>query len=300
MDVNLEQFWLTIEVRLVFVLMVLYAFIGLSYLAQSFSAIGARFWKWGRFTDYTLGVVLISHLGLILLRAYEIGDWPIQTKYECLSWFAFCNIFSYLIIKFWVINKKIPHLYFPGFIVSILSGFALYIALLSPKFSPLVTPLSPALQSQWYFWHVVIAFGAYAFFVTAAALNFPLIFFSWYSEWMENILGENMTVKQARNWLDVAIHKFILWGFPLMTFGVISGAAWADEAWGRYWSWDPFEIMALMTWTAYFLYLHAMATRWRKIWGPVFNLLGFFLMLTTFMGSGFLTNLFGLYSRHAY
>lgn len=64
--------------------------------------------------------------------------------------------------------------------------------------------------------------------------------------------------------LDSLAYRTIAFGFPIWTFGVIAGAIWAEQSWGRYWGWDPKETSAFLTWVAYAVYLHARATRgWR-------------------------------------
>lgn len=186
----------------------------------------------------------------------------------------------------------------PGIFVTMLSIAALFLAV--NKYSPVVTPIAPALQSPWYFWHVLIAFGAYAVFVVGCSVELSYLIIK--------ALGS-----AKKSWEDFGLpsadvetfhglsYKLILLGFPLLTFGIISGAAWADQAWGRYWSWDPFEILSMITWTSFGMYLHSMSIpKWRNLWGSTFCLMGFVAMLITFMGSGFLTRLFGLYSMHAY
>jgi len=68
----------------------------------------------------------------------------------------------------------------------------------------------------------------------------------------------------------------VVFGFPVWTFGVIAGAIWADQAWGRYWGWDPVETWAFITWVLYATYLHARATAgWRGRRAHYIQLLGF-------------------------
>src|SRR5229473_1499664 len=76
--------------------------------------------------------------------------------------------------------------------------------------------------------------------------------------------------------LDRLTYRTIVFGFPVWTFGVIAGAIWADQAWGRYWGWDPVETWAFITWVFYATFLHARATAgWRGRRAHYIQLLGF-------------------------
>ncbi|MBI2930249.1 MAG: c-type cytochrome biogenesis protein CcsB [Planctomycetes bacterium] len=89
--------------------------------------------------------------------------------------------------------------------------------------------------------------------------------------------------------LDRGVYRSITFGFPLLGLGIITGAVWANEAWGRYWGWDPKETWSLITWLVYFLYLHFRFMRgWigpRSSW---FAVAGFFAVVFTFFGVSYL------------
>jgi cytochrome c-type biogenesis protein CcsB len=80
-------------------------------------------------------------------------------------------------------------------------------------------------------------------------------------------------------------YRTVVFGFPVWTFGVIAGAIWADQAWGRYWGWDPVETWAFVTWVIYAAYLHARATAgWRGSRAHYIQLLAFAtLMINIFV-----------------
>ncbi len=95
--------------------------------------------------------------------------------------------------------------------------------------------------------------------------------------------------------------KLVIFGFPMLTFGIFSGSAWANEAWGRYWGWDPKETWSLITWTVFAMYLHAQSVpRWKEGVASFLNLLGFVCMIMTFLGVNWLSKLLGIPSLHAY
>jgi cytochrome c-type biogenesis protein CcsB len=84
--------------------------------------------------------------------------------------------------------------------------------------------------------------------------------------------------------LDKLTYRTVIFGFPVWTFGVIAGAIWADQAWGRYWGWDPVETWAFITWVLYACYLHARATAgWRGTRAHVIQLIGFASLVTNML-----------------
>jgi len=83
--------------------------------------------------------------------------------------------------------------------------------------------------------------------------------------------------------LDRLAYRFIAFGFPIWTFGVICGAIWAQEAWARYWGWDPKETWSFITWVIFAGYLHARATSgWRGRKAAVIALVGFVSLFVTY------------------
>jgi cytochrome c-type biogenesis protein CcsB len=161
--------------------------------------------------------------------------------------------------------------------------------------SPEINPVPPALQSPWYEWHVVIAFAAYAVFVVSFAVEVTHLLFERRFRWRGTKFGfpEEGFYRYA--------HRLNLFGFPMLAFAIFSGAAWANDAWGRYWSWDPKETWSLITWTVYAMYLHSKAIpKWREKLSPALNILGFVCMVMTFLGVNWLAKLLGIPSMHAY
>jgi cytochrome c-type biogenesis protein CcsB len=100
--------------------------------------------------------------------------------------------------------------------------------------------------------------------------------------------------KDEKN-LDAIAYKTIGFGFLFLTLGIISGAVWANSAWGTYWSWDPKETWSLITWFIYAIYLHI---RFRKGWrgkkAAWVSVIGFVAMLFTYFGVNYLLS--GLHS----
>ena len=227
----------------------------------------------------------------VLLRAVVAGRPPFQTLYESLAWFSWSAVVAYLIIE-WRRHVRLPGL----FVSLFFGGFVLY-ALLGP--SPEVKPLSPALQSAWFFWHVAIAFASYAVFVVAFAVEISYLaqIFMWKIGWTRDYGLTRENIGRFHR----SVHQLVLFGFPMLTFGIMSGAAWANEAWGVYWQWDPKETWSLITWFVFALYLHArVRPSWRGAPSSVIMVIAFLCMVTTFLGVTWLAKLFGIPSLHTY
>lgn len=149
------------------------------------------------------------------------------------------------------------------------------------------TALLPALQSHWSVIHVTSSLLGYASFTLAfgAALVYAI---------QERMLKtKRITVLQKHlPSLDVADHlayKMVSIGFPMLTLGIITGALWAQSAWNSYWSWDPKETWALITWLVYAAYLHVrIVSRWRGRWANRLLVVGFLCVLATFVGANLL------------
>ena len=95
-----------------------------------------------------------------------------------------------------------------------------------------------------------------------------------------------------RRHLDEIVYGSIMVGFPLLAIGIITGAAWADYAWGSYWSWDPKETWSLITWLIYAAFLHARFARgWSGNRAALLSVLGFCAVLFTYFGVNYLPGL---------
>ena len=85
--------------------------------------------------------------------------------------------------------------------------------------------------------------------------------------------------------LDNLSYRILGVGFPLLTIGILSGAVWANEAWGSYWSWDPKETWALLTWLVFAIYLHTRIIKgWQGKKPAIIASLGFFIVWICFLG----------------
>ena len=128
----------------------------------------------------------------------------------------------------------------------------------------------PALQSPWFVPHVL----AYMFSYSLAAVAFLLTVAGWLQRRGRGEIGTD---------LDNAGHHTLRLAFPFMTFGLLSGALWAEEAWGTYWSWDIKETWSLITWMVYAICLHCRTRENLRRFAMPAHVLGFMALLTTFL-----------------
>ncbi|PLY11646.1 MAG: c-type cytochrome biogenesis protein CcsB [Desulfuromonas sp.] len=159
-----------------------------------------------------------------------------------------------------------------------------------------IEPLVPALQSNWLTYHVITCFIGYGAFAVACGVSVMYLIKARQEERAEEgAVGGLLGLFPSIKVLDDINYKAILVGFPLLTLGIITGAAWANYAWGTYWSWDPKETWSLIVWFIYAAFLHARFTRgWvgkRAAWLSIF---GFAATLFCYLGVNLLLS--GLHS----
>jgi len=272
-----DSFLLGIELRLFWAVAFLY---GISFILGLIYLVFLQD-KLGRALTKGLQITAILHTILIIFRTYEGMRPPFQTLYETLSWFAWSANITYLCVQ-----SRWREIHLPGFIIAGIAMAACIYSLFTRN--PVIEPIPPALQSPWYEAHVIVAFLSYAVFVVSFSVEVCYLF------WARKLghIDEGF-----HRWT----HRLVLLGFPLLTFAIFSGAAWANDAWGRYWSWDPKETWSLITWTVYAIYLHSKAlSKWKGMPASILNLLGFVCMVMTFIGINWLVKLLDIPSMHTY
>ncbi len=250
--------------------------------------------KLGKFaTFFTLIALIIQTVGIGLRwqESYEmgIGHAPLTNMYESVVFFAWTIIALYLLIE-WKFQTRIIGTFAVPF-----AFFAMAYASFSTDINKSISPLVPALQSNWLIAHVITCFIGYAAFAVAAGLGIMYL--------IKNLSESRNTTNDrtligtipALTVIDDITHKTMVFGFLWLTAGIITGAIWANSAWGTYWSWDPKETWSLITWFVYAITLHARYTRgWggkRIAWLAI---LGFISVLFTYYGVNFLLS--GLHS----
>lgn len=236
------------------------------------------------------GVAL--HLLATLLRWQEshqagMGHVPLTNMYESLVFFALCVALITLVLEY---RTKIRTL---GVFAMPLAAVAMAYASFADRIDSSIKPLIPALQSNWLTAHVVTCFIGYGAFAVAAALGLMYLL----KKRAATLQGTGALLPDLTV-LDELIHKSIIFGFLWLSAGIISGAVWANEAWGTYWSWDPKETWSIITWFFYALILHARFTRgWNGSLLASLSLIGLGVVLFTYFGVNFFLS--GLHSYGA-
>ncbi|MBO0816905.1 MAG: c-type cytochrome biogenesis protein CcsB [Actinobacteria bacterium] len=146
-------------------------------------------------------------------------------------------------------------------------------------------PLVPALHSYWIWIHVTTMTVAIGSYIVAAVLTVLYLIADRYTGRKGAGFGAVLQRLPPAGALDRLSYRTVIFAFPIWTFAVIAGAIWADQAWGRYWGWDPKETWAFITWVVYAGYLHARATAgWRGRKAAYIQLVGFVSLVFNLIG----------------
>jgi len=223
-------------------------------------------------------------IGMRWVESYRmgIGHAPLSNMYESLVFFAWTIGIIYLFIER---RYKNP---FIGVCATPLAFLAIAYASLNPSISDRIQPLIPALKSNWLIAHVFTCFFGYAAFAIAFGLSLM------YLLRLKSTPGQSklMDLLPSANVLDELSYRMILFGFLFLSIGIITGAVWANSAWGTYWSWDPKETWSLITWFIYATLLHARNMRgWQGKRIAYLSIVGFLAMLFTYFGVNYLPGL---------
>lgn len=215
---------------------------------------------------------LLANLLALIHRTAVARRLPLVNGYEFLLCFTFLTVLMYLFYEAKQRNQKAG-----GPVMLISALLLLAIVILMPDQFNTLTPLMPALKSPWLAAHVLTAVIAYSGFALAAGLAV-------------------MQLRQKGSAItDEAVYMVVAFGFAMLSLSIVLGAIWAEQAWGSYWSWDPKEIWALITWIIYAIYLHLYRQRiLRGKNASIMVIAGFILVLFTFFGVNYLMS--GLHS----
>ncbi len=212
--------------------------------------------------------------------AMGYGHAPLSNLYESIVFFAWSILLVYLLLDLKYKQRSL------GAFVIPFAFFGMLWAQLGLNDS--IEPLVPALQSNWLTYHVITCFLGYAAFAVACGASIMYLIKVGKEEKSgdgSSPAGGIMAVFPNARVLDDINYKAIMIGFPLLSLGIITGAAWANYAWGTYWSWDPKETWSLIVWFIYAAFLHARFTRgWVGRKAAWLSIVGFAATIFCYLG----------------
>ena len=260
-----------------------------------------------------IGSIIANILLFVILgsRWVVAGYFPLSNLYESLLFLTWTLLTTYLFVEYKTKSKLIGATLIP--VALLINGFA---NLTLPPEMQKASPLVPALQSNWLMMHVSMMMLSYATLIVGSLLSILFLIISKGKDTnyailsstndnLEPSLVNNMAVAydksislgftQKQNQIKLLYnidnwsYRVIGLGFPFLTIGIIAGGVWANEAWGSYWSWDPKETWALITWLVFAAYLHARITKnWQGKRTAILGSLGFFVIWVCYLGVNFL------------
>ena len=246
------------------------------------------------------GIVLISNLlfgSTLLIRWVGEGYFPLSNLYESLIFLSWTISFIHLFVESKTQSRIIGSLATP--LVFFISGFS---SLTLPVEMQKALPLVPSLQSNWLMMHVSMMMISYATLIVGSLFSLLYLAFVYFNKDQKELSievsgNQNSSLSTSSNssklslleTVDIWSYRIIGLGFPFLTIGIISGAVWANEAWGSYWSWDPKETWALITWLVFAIYLHSRLLKgWQGKKAAALGSAGFFVIWICYLGVNFL------------
>jgi cytochrome c-type biogenesis protein CcsB len=275
----------------------LFGIVTLTYLACMALYFTYLFFRNKKLGTIITGVVLLGWilqtvaLGMRWYESYQVGygHIPLSNLYESLISLSWTTVIIYLIVEWRYKSKALGIFIFP--IISLAMAYAS----LAPSIRDEIEPLIPALQSNWLTYHVMTCFLSYSAFAISFGASITYLLKAKKAVQKSAPDTSSDELFPSAEALDDIIYKTIAIGFLLLSIGIITGAVWANYAWGSYWSWDPKETWSLITWFVYAAFIHARLTRgWRGKRTAVLSIIGFGAVLFTFLGVNFLLS--GLHS----
>jgi cytochrome c-type biogenesis protein CcsB len=264
-----------------------------------------------------MAIANLSTATLLAARWIEAGYFPLSNLYESLFFLAWGITAMHLVAENMSGSRLVGVVTAP-----VAMGITAFAALSLPDDMQNSAPLVPALKSNWLMMHVSVMMLSYATLMVGAllAIAFLIVTRGQNVELRGSSVGtgsyreKSYQLHQAKpemtpqsggtavlarvtsetlspqrlslaDTLDNISYRVIGLGFPLLTIGIIAGAVWANEAWGSYWSWDPKETWALITWLVFAAYLHARITKgWQGRRPAILAATGFVVVWICYLG----------------
>jgi cytochrome c-type biogenesis protein CcsB len=249
----------------------LYILSSLGYLTFLLKSDGTR-------AHYGLVPAIIGfalHTVSIIYRALFLGFFPPAAPFDAVSIFAWLVILLFLLMRY-----RDPSPFFGAIAAPVATVVMLYSSTLSQEVHG---PLVPFMKSWWLPIHVLLALAGNGVFAVMAMAGLMYLLQERFIKGKK--LGRFYKLLPSLETLDTINRHGLPFGFFLLTVGIISGAIWAANVWGDYWTWDPKETWSLITWLAYAAMAHQrVVLGWRGKKAAWMAILGFILVMFTFIG----------------
>jgi cytochrome c-type biogenesis protein CcsB len=259
--------------------------LGLAAFALLLLVLPLAFWSLsgGSSSSAVRLLVAVANLALtaqLVLRWLDSGHFPISNLYESLCFLAWgCTLTQLLVERTW------PSPLVPAAATPMALGCVAFASFALPDRLQEASPLVPALRSSWLVMHVSVIMLSYAALLVGSLLSVAVLFTDRGQdlELRSSSIGSggfrqatlasdgpgamaapmrlSSVAMSVAEQLDSLSYRTITVGFLLLSVGLVSGAVWANEAWGSWWSWDPKETWALICWLVYAAYLHTRLIR---------------------------------------
>ena len=244
------------------------ATVGLYFVSTILCFAGAAFRK-PRLTQFARLVLILSiiaHIIYVVWRGVTAHRIPLANQFEFATMFA-------LIVAIFGLALDLHYKRRMEWILTLCAPMAFLLqsyAALQPRE---ITELMPALKSAWFGLHIGSAALSYSAFALAALIG------------LRYLIVEKKADEKHLKQLDTLSYKLICFGFLMLSIVIFSGCIWAEQAWSTFWSWDPKETWALITWIVYAIYLHQrFRMKWRGKRMAWFALCAFIFVMFTFVG----------------
>ena len=254
-------------------------------------------------SDFVKSLAIIANIIItlqLICRWIISSHFPISNLFESLCFLSWGLIFAQLLLEKEYHTPIISTLTIP--IILLTLGFACFVLPEELRFS---SNLVPALRSSWLVMHVSVVMLSYASLIIGSCLSATVLLIDNNQSLqirsnsvgiggykISNLASNNEVIKPYKfthiEKLDTLSYRSILVGFVLLTLGLVSGAVWANEAWGTWWSWDPKETWAFISWLFYAAYLHMRISKgWQGRKPALLATSGFFVVLICYLGVNF-------------
>lgn len=226
-----------------------------------------------RWASRMLTAGFMAHLLSTIHLASKIKYLPLTNMQESLSFFSLAIVGGFIFFE-----RKYKVTTLGSFVVPV----ALLMLIVSSSLHAGVRQLPPVLQSNWFWFHALLAFVSYAAFTIAAGIAVMYLIQRYFLKTKH--FGALFQKLPTLETMDDISYRCLTVGFPLLTAAIISGAIWSEQAVGTYWTWDPKQTWSLIIWFIYAALLHGrLSIGWRGKRAAILSIIGFIVILFSFL-----------------